>query len=70
MLSRDESARTRFIRESRAASRLDHPHICAVYDIDDAGDRRLLIAMAYCEGETLKAAPRGDSTKSGTRRRE
>ena len=53
-LMRDDPAKTRFIREARAASRLDHPHICAVYDIDDAGDGRLLIAMAYCEGETLK----------------
>ena len=31
------------------------PHICAVHDIDDAGDGRLLIAMAYCDGETLRA---------------
>src|SRR5512139_1156970 len=49
-LTRDEAAKTRFIREARAASRLDHPHICAVYDIDDAGYGHLLIAMAYSQG--------------------
>ncbi len=52
-LTRDESARERFIQEAQAASALDHPNICAIYDVDSA-DEQLFIAMAYYEGETLR----------------
>jgi formylglycine-generating enzyme required for sulfatase activity len=52
-LTRDQSARDRFIREAQAASALDHPNICAIYDVDSADDQ-LFIAMAYYEGETLR----------------
>lgn len=45
---RSESARERFIQEARAASALDHPHTCPVYDIGTAEDGRVFIAMAYC----------------------
>jgi len=54
-LTRDEAAKTRLIHEARAASLLDHPHICTVYDIEELPAGQLLLAMAYCEGETLKA---------------
>ncbi len=53
-LTRDAAAKTRLIHEARAASLLDHPHICTVYDIEELPAGRLLLAMAYCEGETLK----------------
>ena len=49
----DEAAKTRFIHEAKAASSLDHPHVCSIYEIDEAADGRLFIAMAYYEGETL-----------------
>jgi serine/threonine protein kinase/tetratricopeptide (TPR) repeat protein len=52
--SRDEEAKGRFIQEAQAASRLDHPNICTIYDINETDDGRLFIAMAYYEGETLK----------------
>ena len=52
-LTRDETARERFIQEAQAASALDHPNICAIYDVDSA-DEQLFIAMAYYEGETLR----------------
>ena len=52
-LTRDEAARDRFIQEAQAASALDHPNICAIYDVDSADDQ-LFIAMAYYEGETLR----------------
>jgi TolB-like protein len=53
-LSLDAAARRRFEEEARAASALDHPHIATVYDIGDAPDGRVFIAMAYYEGETLR----------------
>jgi eukaryotic-like serine/threonine-protein kinase len=52
-LTRDLEARERFVQEAQAASALDHPNICTIYEIDDA-DGQLFIAMAYCDGETLK----------------
>ena len=52
-LTADKDARDRFIHEAQAASALDHPNICAIYDVD-AADEQLFIAMAYYEGETLK----------------
>jgi serine/threonine protein kinase/Tol biopolymer transport system component len=48
-----EEERKRFLREARAASVLDHPSICTLYEIDETADGRLFLAMAYCEGETL-----------------
>lgn len=54
-LSRDPEARARFEVEARSASALDHANICTIYDIDETGDGRLFLAMAYYEGETLEA---------------
>jgi len=53
-LTRDEEAKERFVNEAQAASALDHPNICTIYEIDEDDDGRLFIAMAYYEGETLK----------------
>ena len=53
-LTRDIDARERFVLEAKAASALDHPNICTIYDIDEAPDGQMFIAMAYYEGETLK----------------
>ncbi len=50
----DPTAQRRLVKEARAAARLDHPHICAVYDAGEA-DGRQYIAMQYVEGETLDA---------------
>ena len=50
----DPLLRERFSREARAASTLDHPHICTVFDIDETPEGQLFIAMAYCPGENLK----------------
>jgi serine/threonine protein kinase/tetratricopeptide (TPR) repeat protein len=49
----DEKARTRFMREARAASAIDHPNICTVYEINEV-DGVLFFVMPYVEGKTLK----------------
>ena len=49
----DERIRERFIREAKAASSLDHPNICTIYEIGHGKDDDPFIAMAYYEGETL-----------------
>jgi len=48
----DPDLRERFDREARAIAALDHPHICALYDVGDEGGIAFLV-MPFLEGETL-----------------
>ncbi len=53
-LSVEEENKQRFIHEARAASALDHPNICTIYDIDESETGQMFIAMAYYRGDTVK----------------
>ena len=54
----DETARARLVREARMASKLNHPHICAVYEVAEA-EGQAFIAMELVEGQPLSARRAG-----------
>jgi tetratricopeptide (TPR) repeat protein len=48
----DERAKQRLLREAKTAATLDHPNICAIYEVGQEGDHSFIV-LQYVEGETL-----------------
>jgi serine/threonine-protein kinase len=54
-LAHNPDAVARFNREAANAARINHPHVCAIYDFGETGDGLIYLAMEYIEGEALSA---------------
>ena len=52
-LAGNQERRQRFLTEAKAASALNHPHVCTVYDVGETADGVPFIAMEFVDGDSL-----------------
>ena len=53
-LTKDDTAKQRFLQEAQVASALDQANICTIHEINETDDGQLNLVLAHYEGETLK----------------
>jgi serine/threonine protein kinase len=54
----DADRRHRFIKEAKAASALNHPHVCIIYEVGETPDGYLFLAMEFVEGQAIDSLVR------------
>src|SRR5262249_21163181 len=60
-MAADPERRQRFLTEARAASALNHPHVCIIYDVGETDDGLPFIAMEFVGGHSLDAVVKQQS---------
>ena len=66
-LTKDTTAKQRFLQEAQAASALDHPNICTIYEINETDDGQLYLVMAQLRGGDAQRKDRRRSAGAGRR---
>ena len=62
-LAADPSFRERFDREARTISQLDHPHVCALYDVGDQDGTAFLVMNLYSGSRSTTNSPSRETRK-------
>jgi non-specific serine/threonine protein kinase len=57
-LAPDDAEKARFLQEAKAASALNHPNVCTIFDIREENEEQFIV-MEYVEGETVKSRIKG-----------